>query len=100
MSGAITPQSLDRALADQSSGVSARARAALERIRGGLQTFGSAAYGRSGELDTIALDGALSEATEAVRELRWRSALPSIGAVGARPSTAALRTPSMSGERL
>ena len=100
VSGAITPQSLGRALADRSAGVSARAQLALGRIRSGLQTLGSPVYGRSGELDTIALDAALSEATDAVRELRWRSAWPAIGAAGARPSTAALRTPSMSGERL
>jgi len=100
VSGAVTPQSVDRELADRSAGVPARTRAALGRIRGGLQSFGPAGYGRSNELDTIALDAALSEATDAVRELRWRSAWPTIGAAGARPSTTALRTPSMSGERL
>jgi hypothetical protein len=100
VSGAVTPQTVDRALAVRSSGLSARARAALERIRGGLQTFGPAGYGRGGELDTIALDAALSEATDAVRELRWRSAWPAMGAGGTRPATAGLRTPSMSGERL
>lgn len=87
VSGAVTPQTIERALAEVPSPLSPSVRAAVEQIRSALTVLGSAGYGRGGELDTIALDGALGEGSEAIRQLRRRS-IWSVGAAPAAPPSA------------
>ena len=42
------------------------------RLRGSLETLGSAGYGRESELDLLTLNTALEQGTDAVKQLRWR----------------------------
>ena len=98
VSGAVTPHAIDAALSE-STAFAPATRAALERISSALRAFGTAGYGRSDDVDTIALDAALSESSDAVKRLRWRSVWPRAAANG-RAQAQTLGAPSMSGERL
>jgi hypothetical protein len=99
VSGAVTPHTIDTALARGSVEMAPGTRTALERITSGLRAFASAGYGRSDAIDAVALDAALAESTEAVRRLRWRSVWPGV-TVNGRAQAQSLGAPSMSGERL
>jgi hypothetical protein len=52
------------------------ARVSLQELGDALGAFNAAGYGRSGELDALALDGAIDAAERAVRRLRIRRLLP------------------------
>ena len=71
VSAATTPQGIAKAL-DNGHRPSPGTRAALEQLRGSLETLGSAGYGRQTELDLLTLNTALEQGTHAVRQLRWR----------------------------
>ena len=75
ISAAMTSSGVAKALSEAPESLR-RSRGALERLAASLQTFGSAAYGRAEALDTIALDRALSESRDAIKQLRLRSLLP------------------------
>ena len=75
ISAATTSSGVAKALSEAPESLR-RSRGALERLAASLQTFGSAAYGRADALDTIALDRALSESRDAIKQLRLRSLLP------------------------
>ena len=67
----LTPKGIAKAL-DNGHRPSPGTRAALEQLRGSLETLGSAGYGRQTELDLLTLNTALEQGTHAVRQLRWR----------------------------
>jgi len=71
VSAPTTPRAITTALANghRPSGAT---RAALEQLRGSLETLGSAGYGRQTELDLMTLNTALEQGTDAVKQLRWR----------------------------
>jgi hypothetical protein len=94
ISAATTAQTVGRALGNGHP-PSASSRAALEQLRGALETFSVAAYGRNGEPDGIALDGALRESIDAVRQLRLRSVWPMGGVFAFRSPEPGLGTASM-----
>jgi hypothetical protein len=71
VSAATTPQVIAKAL-QNGHRPSAATRAALEQLRGSLETLGSAGYGRASELDLLTLNTALEQGTDAVKQLRWR----------------------------
>jgi hypothetical protein len=50
-------------------------RTALEQLRGSLETFSGAGYGRRSELDLLTLNTALEQGTDAMKQLRWRRLL-------------------------
>jgi len=64
-----------------------------------MQVFNAAAYGRPGELDTIALDRALGDSIDAIKQLRFRSLLPFNGTPQSEAAVAGLASPSISGDR-
>jgi hypothetical protein len=76
-----------------------RGRPALEQLRNALQTFSTAGYGKASELDTIALDRALSDSLDAARQLRMRSLLPFRNGSTADSTVAGLGSPSITGDR-
>lgn len=96
VSAAATGGTVAKALKD--APVSPPRRAALERLGAALQTFTTAAYGRATELDTIALDRALGDGTEAIRQLRLRGLIPAGRTPAGKPPVTGL-SPSMSGDR-
>lgn len=99
LSGAGTAQTIQRELAHGSSTLAPATRAALERLGTALRACTSAGYGREGEVDSVALDAAVSEAIDAVRYLRRRSRWPAArSSADGQPASAF--APSMSGERL
>lgn len=100
VSGATTPQGIERELSSQSSSLPAATRTALDQIGAGLRALGTAAYGRVAELDATALDTALGQAIEGARYLRWRSVWPPVRAASSSSPPSAIGTPSMSSERL
>jgi len=71
VSAATTPQVIARAL-ENGHQPSPATRAALEQLRGSLETLGSAGYGRQSDLDLLTLNTALEQGTDAVKQLRWR----------------------------
>jgi len=71
VSAATTPQVIARAL-QNGHRPTAATRAALEQLRGSLETLGSAGYGRPSDLDLLTLNTALEQGTDAVKQLRWR----------------------------
>jgi hypothetical protein len=75
VSAATTADAIERHL---SNGLraSARQRRQLERLRDALRVFSTAGYGRTNEVDTIALNGALENGSDAMKELRFRSFWP------------------------
>ena len=97
VSASTTSGAVERALADPFTTL--RSRGALESLRNALQALSGAAYGRSSELDTIALDRALSDSADAVKQLRMRSLLPFGNGTSAESSVAGLGSPSISGDR-
>lgn len=97
VSASTTSSVVERALADPYATL--RSRGALESLRNALQALSVAAYGRTSELDTIALDRAMSESADAVKQLRLRSLLPFGNGAAAEPSVAGLGSPSISGDR-
>jgi hypothetical protein len=97
VSASTTSGAVERALADPT--VTVRARGALESLRSALHTLSVAAYGRASELDTIALDRALSDSVDAVKQLRLRSLVPFGNGASAEPAVAGLGSPSISGDR-
>lgn len=97
VSASTTSSAVERALADPFATL--RSRGALESLRAALQALSVAAYGRTSELDTIALDRALSESTDAVKQLRLRSLLPFGNGPATESSVAGLGSPSVSGDR-
>ena len=68
---------------------------ALEGLRSALQTFSTAAYGRSDTLDGTALDRAVDETRDALRALRWRRVIPSGGARDREAPLTSLATPTI-----
>jgi hypothetical protein len=52
------------------------ARAALEPLGESLRVFNATAYGRAGDADSIALNAALEQGTDAIKRLRSRSRWP------------------------
>jgi len=74
VSAATTPHGIAKALANGHR-PSAATRAALEQLRGSLETFGAAGYGRESELDLLTLNTALEQGTDAVKQLRWRTVM-------------------------
>jgi hypothetical protein len=98
VSAATTANTIDRLLGNGAS-PSPASRALLEQLRGALQTFSVAGYGRSATLDTIALDAALADSSEAARQLRRRSLWPMSGFPGTRTAETVVRVPSLSEER-
>ena len=97
VSASTTSSAVERALADPYSTL--RSRGALESLRNALQALSVAAYGRTSDLDTIALDRAMSESADAVKQLRLRSLVPFGNGASAEPSVAGLGSPSISGDR-
>jgi ribosomal protein S16 len=75
VSAATTAEVIDRQLGGGRR-VPARSRALLEQLRDALRALSVAGYGRNAELDTIALNGALEQGSEAVKQLRFRSWWP------------------------
>jgi hypothetical protein len=71
VSAATTPQVIAKAL-ENGHRPTASTRAALEQLRGSLETLGSAGYGRQSALDLLTLNTALDQGTDAVKRLRWR----------------------------
>jgi hypothetical protein len=71
VSAATTPQVIAKAL-ENGHRPAAATRAALEQLRGSLETLGSAGYGRQSDLDLLTLNTALEQGTDAVKQLRWR----------------------------
>lgn len=71
VSAPTTPLTIAKAL-ENGHRPSPATRAALEQLRGSLEAFGSAGYGRQPELDLLALNTALEQGTGAVKQLRWR----------------------------
>ena len=55
---------------------SAKRRALIQPLAESLRAFNSAAYGRTGEADSIALNAALSEGTDAIKRLRTSTVWP------------------------
>ena len=98
VSAATTSATIDRALAEP-GGPTGRVRAALETLRSAMQVFNTTAYGKPGELDTIALDRALGESVDAIKQLRLRSLLPFNGSQPAEAAVTGLASPSISGDR-
>jgi hypothetical protein len=96
LSAAATTATIDRALAEDRR-MPARTRASLETLRGAMHVFNTAAYGRPGGLDTPALDRALGESAEAIRQLRVGSGMPLHTTKPTR--IAGLGSPSISGDR-
>lgn len=72
VSAATTPHVITKAL-ENGHRPSAATRGALEQLRGSLETFGSAGYGRQSDLDLLTLNSALEQGTDAVKQLRWRT---------------------------
>ncbi|HWN84842.1 MAG TPA: hypothetical protein VNN99_06820 [Vicinamibacterales bacterium] len=97
VSASTTSGAVERALADQEAPL--RSRRALESLRSALQVLSVAAYGRSSEFDTIALDRAMSDSIDAVKQLRLRSLVPFGNGAAAEPTVAGLGSPSISGDR-
>jgi hypothetical protein len=97
LSAAPTTETIERALAE--GAIAPRTRGWLETLRSALHVFRSAAYGKPGELDTGALDRALRESTDAIRQLRLRSVVPFGGTARTAPDVASLGSPSISGDR-
>ena len=97
VSASTTSGAVERALANPET--SLRSRAALESLRGALSALSVAAYGRPAELDTIALDRAMSESLDAVKQLRLRSLLPFGNGASNETAMASLGSPSISGDR-
>ena len=81
VSGAVTPQAIDKALGNGHL-PSPASRAALEQIGGALQALSAAGYGRQPELDTLTLNTALDQGTDAVKRLRLRSWIPTRASIG------------------
>jgi hypothetical protein len=77
LSAATTPHAIAKAL-ENGQRPPAAARAALEQLRGSLEVLAPAGYGRSTEVDLLTLNTALDNATDAVRQLRWRALLPTV----------------------
>jgi hypothetical protein len=98
VSAATTSITIDRALAEP-GGPIGRVRASLEVLRNAMQIFNTAAYGKPGELDTIALDRALGESLDAIKQLRFRSLLPFTGTQSPDAAVAGLASPSITGDR-
>jgi hypothetical protein len=73
VSGATTPAAL---LGAMENGHGSAQRATLQPISDALQLISAATYGRSGEVDTVALNAAVDDATSAVRRLWARSFVP------------------------
>jgi len=71
VSAATTPHVIVKAL-ENGHRPAAPTRAALEQLRGSLETLGNAGYGRQSELDLLTLNTALEHGTDAVKQLRWR----------------------------
>jgi hypothetical protein len=96
LSAASTTATIDRALAEDRS-VPARTRTSLETLRNAMQLLNTAGYGRPGGFDTPALDRALDESIDAIKQLRLGSGLP----LQTRQPTriAGLGSPSISGDR-
>jgi hypothetical protein len=96
LSAAPTTATIDRALVDNRT-VAPRLRASLETLRNAMHVFNAAAYGRPGELDTSALDRALGDSVDAIKQLRLRGR-PLIHS--SQPTRiAGLGSPSISGDR-
>ena len=68
VSAATTPQVIAKAL-ENGHRPGAASRAALEQLRGSLETLGNAGYGRQSELDLLTLNTALEQGTDAVKQL-------------------------------
>jgi len=98
ISAAATSATIDRALAEPGALVG-RVRASLEVLRNAMQAFNTTAYGKPGELDTIALDRALGDSVDAIKQLRFRSLLPFNGSQPAEAAVGGLASPSISGDR-
>jgi hypothetical protein len=81
VSGAVTAQAIDKALGNGHL-PSPASRAALEQIGGALQALSAAGYGRQPELDTLTLNTALDQGTDAVKRLRLRSWIPTRASLG------------------
>ena len=75
VSAATTAEAIDRHLSNGFH-ASARQRALLERLRDSLRVLSTAGYGRNTDVDTIALDSALENGSDAIKELRFRSLWP------------------------
>lgn len=71
VSAATTPLVIAKALENGHRPAPAT-RAALEQLRGSLETLGNAGYGRQSDLDLLTLNTALEQGTDAVKQLRWR----------------------------
>ena len=99
ISAATTVHGIDRALEDRYA-YSPGARALIERLRAAMQVLAAAGYGRSPEIDAVALDNAVTETMDAMRQLRRRHVWPMGRSNGARATAARVRVPSLSEERL
>ena len=96
VSAAPTTATVARALADEEE-LPAKTRPALETLRGAMQVFNAAAYGKGTELDSSALSRALADSVEAMKRLRPGRRL-SFGTTAA-PSVRGFGSPSVSGDR-
>jgi hypothetical protein len=97
VSASTTSGTVERALSDPDAAL--RARGALESLRSALTTLSVAAYGRASELDTMALDRALSDSVDAAKQLRLRSLVPFGNGAAADTPVTGLGSPSISGDR-
>ena len=75
LSAATTPAALIAAIENGQAAF----RPTLQPIMDALQSLSVATYGRSGEVDSIALNNAVDEASAAVRRLWLRSLVPFVG---------------------
>jgi hypothetical protein len=75
VSAAVTPGIIDAHLSNGHA-PSPSTRAALEPLGESLRVLSAAAYGRSRETDSIALNAALEQGTDAIKRLRARSRWP------------------------
>jgi hypothetical protein len=96
VSAAPTVTTVSRALSDETE-VPIRTRPALETLRNAMQVFNTAAYGKSAQLDTLALDRALDASVDAVKQLRPSARVAF--APAAAPSVRGFGSPSVSGDR-
>jgi hypothetical protein len=96
ISAAPTPATIERALAARA--LPARRRAWLDTLRHALQVFNAASYGKPGELDTSALDRALADSSDVIKQMRIAT-IRSPGRGRLDAGVAGLGAPSITGDR-
>jgi hypothetical protein len=96
ISAAPTPATIERALVTRA--FPARTRGWLDTLRHALQAFNAASYGKPGELDASALDRALGDSADVIRQMRIAT-MRAPGRTRLDAGVAGLGAPSITGDR-